>query len=181
MQECSFMLSVTVIPSTSLNESIRTSNEIAEAFKQFPEVDTTVAMIGRAEQGETADVNYMEIYTALKPEEDWTTGRSMKQLQEAMEETLEEAVPNVVAGYTHPIQMRVEELISGVRATLALKLNGEDLAELDRISGELKNVLATVPGVSDLSLEANLGKQTEERRVGKECVSTCRSRWSTDP
>src|SRR3546814_2525795 len=49
-------------------------------------------------------------------------------------------------------------LISGVRATLALKLYGEDLAELDRISGELKNVLATVPGVADLSLEANLGK-----------------------
>lgn len=158
MQEGSIMWRVTGIPSTSLNESIRTSNEIAEAFKQFPEVDTTVAMIGRAEQGETADVNYMEIYTALKPEEDWTTGRSMKQLQEAMEETLEEAVPNVVAGYTQPIQMRVEELISGVRATLALKLYGEDLAELDRISGELKNVLATVPGVADLSLEANLGK-----------------------
>src|SRR3546814_569782 len=158
MQEGSIMWRVTGIPSTSLNESIRTSNEIAEAFKQFPEVDTTVAMIGRAEQGETADVNYMEIYTALKPEEDWTTGRSMKQLQEAMEETLEEAVPNVVAGYTQPIQMRVEELISGVRATLALKLYGEDLAELDRISGELKNVLATVPGVADLSLEANRGK-----------------------
>src|SRR3546814_4926506 len=63
-----------------------------------------------------------------------------------------------LAGYTQPIQMRVEELISGVRATLALKLYGEDLAELDRISGELKNVLATVPGVADLSLEANLGK-----------------------
>ena len=158
MQEGSIMWRVTGIPSTSLNESIRTSNEIAEAFKQFPEVDTTVAMVGRAEQGETADVNYMEIYTALHPEEDWTTGRSMKQLQEAMEETLEEAVPNVVVGYTQPIQMRVEELISGVRATLALKLYGEDLAELDRISGELKNVLATVPGVADLSLEANLGK-----------------------
>src|SRR3546814_9898181 len=54
--------------------------------------------------------------------------------------------------------MGVEERISGVRATLALKLYVEDLAELDRISGELKNVLATVPGVADLSLEANLGK-----------------------
>src|SRR3546814_490565 len=100
----------------------------------------------------------MEIYTALKPEEDWTTGRSMKQLQEAMEETLEEAVPNVVAGYTQPIQMRVEELISGVRATLALKLYGEDLAELDSISGELKNFLATYTGVADLSPTANQGK-----------------------
>ena len=100
----------------------------------------------------------MEIYTALTPEEDWTTGRSIKELEEAMQETLEEVVPNVVPGYTQPIQMRVEELISGVRATLALKLYGEDLAELDRISSQLKPVLAGIDGVADLSLEANVGK-----------------------
>ena len=121
-------------------------------------VASTLAMIGRAEKGETADVNYMEIYTALKPEDQWTSGRDIKQLEEAMQETLEEVVPNVVPGYTQPIQMRVEELISGVRATLALKLYGEDLAELDRLSGQLKTVLGQVPGVADLSLEANVGK-----------------------
>jgi cobalt-zinc-cadmium resistance protein CzcA len=115
-------------------------------------------MIGRAEKGETADVNYMEIYTALTPQETWTSGRSIKELEEAMQETLEEVVPNVVPGFTQPIQMRVEELISGVRATLALKLYGEDLGELDRISAELKTVLAGIDGVADLSLEANLGK-----------------------
>lgn len=158
LQEGSIMWRVTGIPSTSLDESIRTSNTIAEAFKKFPEVETTLAMIGRAEKGETADVNYMEIYTALTPEEDWTTGRSIKDLEEAMQETLEEVVPNVVPGYTQPIQMRVEELISGVRATLALKLYGEDLAELDRLSAQLKTVLAGINGVADLSLEANLGK-----------------------
>ena len=158
LQEGSIMWRVTGIPSTSLDESIRTSNTIAEAFKKFPEVETTLAMIGRAEKGETADVNYMEIYTALKPEEDWQTGRSIKELEVAMQETLEEVVPNVVPGYTQPIQMRVEELISGVRATLALKLYGEDLAELDRLSAQIKPVLASINGVADLSLEANLGK-----------------------
>src|SRR3546814_17595841 len=75
-----------------------------------------------------------------------------------MQETLEKVVPNVVPGYTQPIQMRVEELISGVRATLALKLYGEDLEELDRISAQLKTALGKVPGVADLSLEANVGK-----------------------
>ena len=158
LQEGSIMWRVTGIPSTSLDESIRTSRVIADAFKKFPEVDTTLAMIGRAEKGETADVNYMEIYTALKPESEWTSGRSIKDLETAMQETLEQVVPNVVPGYTQPIQMRVEELISGVRATLALKLYGEDLGELDRLSGQLKSVLATVPGVADLSLEANVGK-----------------------
>ena len=158
LQEGSIMWRITGIPSTSLDESIRTSKTISDAFKQFPEVDTTVAMIGRAEKGETADVNYMEIYTALKPEGEWTAGRDIKQLESAMQETLEKVVPNVVPGYTQPIQMRVEELISGVRATLALKLYGEDLAELDRLSGRIKSVLAKVPGVADLSLEANVGK-----------------------
>lgn len=158
LQEGSIMWRVTGIPSTSLDESIRTSKTIADAFKKFPEVETTLAMIGRAEKGETADVNYMEIYTALHPEGDWETGRSIKELEEAMQETLEEVVPNVVPGYTQPIQMRVEELISGVRATLALKLYGEDLTELDKRSAQVKEVLENIPGVADLSLEANVGK-----------------------
>ena len=158
LQEGSIMWRVTGIPSTSLNESIRTSNTIAAAFKKFPEVETTLAMIGRAEKGETADVNYMEIYTALKPQDEWTSGRDINQLEADMQKTLEQVVPNVVPGYTQPIQMRVEELISGVRATLALKLYGADLGELDKLSGRLKSVLDKVPGVADLSLEANIGK-----------------------
>ena len=85
-----------------------------------------------------------------------------------MQETLEEVVPNVVPGYTQPIQMRVEELISGVRATLALKLYGEDLGELDRLSAQLKAVLAKVPGVADLSLEANVGKPQIRIQVNRE-------------
>jgi heavy metal efflux system protein len=168
LQEGSIMWRVTGIPSTSLNESIRTSNRISEAFKQFPEVETTLAMIGRAEKGETADVNYMEIYTALKPEDEWTSGRDIKELEQAMQETLEEVVPNVVPGFTQPIQMRVEELISGVRATLALKLYGEDLGKLDELSGRIKNVLANVPGVADLSLEANIGKPQIRIRVDRD-------------
>ena len=158
MQEGSIMWRVTGIPSTSLKESIRTSEAIAQAFKEFPEVESTIAMIGRAEKGETADVNYMEIYTALTPQSGWANGRTIQQLEDDMQETLERVVPNVVPSYTQPIQMRVEELISGVRATLALKLYGPDLAELDRLSGQIKGALSIVPGAADLSLEANVGK-----------------------
>ena len=168
LQEGSIMWRVTGIPSTSLDESIRTSKQISDAFKKFPEVETTLAMIGRAEKGETADVNYMEIYTALTPEKQWKAGRTIKQLEDDMQETLEQVVPNVVPGYTQPIQMRVEELISGVRATLALKLYGEDLNELDRLSAEIKPVLAGIGGVADLSLEANVGKPQIRIEVDRE-------------
>jgi cobalt-zinc-cadmium resistance protein CzcA len=171
LQEGSIMWRVTSIPSTSLDESIAVSKKIADAFKKFPEVETTLAMIGRAEKGETADVNYMEIYTALKPEMEWTKGRSIQQLDELMLETLEKVVPTTVPSFTQPIQMRVEELISGVRATLALKLYGEDLGELDRQSQTIKNVLAKVPGVADLSLEANIGKPQIKIQVNREALA----------
>ncbi|MEQ8166115.1 MAG: efflux RND transporter permease subunit, partial [Alphaproteobacteria bacterium] len=81
---------------------------------------------------------------------------------------LEEVVPTAVIAFTQPIQMRVEELISGVRATLAAKLYGEDLGELDRLSQEIKNAIASVPGVADLSLEANLGKPQVRIQVDRE-------------
>ena len=158
LQEGSIMWRITSIPSTSLEKSIAISKDVSKVLAEFPEVNTTLAMIGRAEKGETADVNYMEIYTELKPHDEWDSGRSIEELADAMREALEEAVPTAVIAFTQPIQMRVEELISGVRATLAAKLYGEDLGELDRLSQAIKNAIGQVPGVADLSLEANLGK-----------------------
>ena len=158
LQEGSIMWRVTSIPSASLDQSIEISKDIENALSKFPEVKTTVAMIGRAEKGETADVNYMEIYTELNPVEEWPEKRSVPDLAEAMREELEVVVPTAVVAFTQPIQMRVEELISGVRATLAAKIYGEDLSELDRLSEEVKDVIAGVDGVADLSLEANVGK-----------------------
>lgn len=171
LQEGSIMWRVTSIPSTSLDESIRVSERIAQALKQFPEVSTTLAMIGRAEKGETADANYMEIYTELKPTEQWGTGRSIEQLAEAMREALEQAVPTTLVAFTQPIQMRVEELISGVRATLAAKIYGPDLQELDRLSRQVKEAIERVPGVADLSLEANLGKPQVRIQVDREALA----------
>lgn len=158
LQEGSIMWRVTSIPSASLEQSIDISIDIENALSEFPEVKTTVAMIGRAEKGETADVNYMEIYTELKPEDEWPGDRDIEELAEAMRERLEIVVPTAVVAFTQPIQMRVEELISGVRATLAAKIYGEDLAELDRLSQQVKDIVASIDGVADLSLEANVGK-----------------------
>ncbi len=75
-----------------------------------------------------------------------------------MQAALEKTAPTAVIAATQPIQMRIEELISGVRATLALKIYGDDLNTLDRLSGQMKEVLEKVPGAADLSLEANKGK-----------------------
>ena len=168
LQEGSIMWRVTSIPSASLEQSIKISKDIENALTEYPEVKTTVAMIGRAEKGETADVNYMEIYTELNPVDEWPEDISVPELADRMREDLETVVPTAVVAFTQPIQMRVEELISGVRATLATKIYGEDLEELDRLSEEIKNAIADVEGVADLSLEANVGKPQIRIKVNRE-------------
>lgn len=159
LQEGSIMFRVVGIPSTSLEESIRVATKMEEKLREkYPQVTAVLATIGRAEKGETADVNYMEVLLVLKPQDEWSTRQSFVELGQEMQEYLEEAVPTAVFGATQPIQMRVDELISGVRATLALKVYGEDLDVIDGLAAQLKAVIGKVPGVADLSAEANKGK-----------------------
>jgi len=172
LREGAIMWRITSIPSASLDESIALSKHVAERIQAtFPEVETTLAMIGRAEKGETADVNYMEVYTPLKPRAAWRDGQTLETIEAEMQQALTDALPTAVVSYTQPIQMRIEELISGVRATLALKIYGDDLDQLDRVSAQLKDVLATVPGVADLSLEANIGKPQIRIEVDRDALA----------
>jgi cobalt-zinc-cadmium resistance protein CzcA len=113
----------------------------------------------------------MEVYTELLPYEDWPADRDFDDLREDMEARLKEVAPASVIAFTQPIQMRVEELISGVRATLAVKVYGPDLAGLDRLSQQIKGVISDVPGVEDLSLEANLGKPQVRIEVNRSQLS----------
>ncbi|SEF33596.1 CusA/CzcA family heavy metal efflux RND transporter [Variovorax sp. NFACC27] len=172
LQEGTIQFRVTGIPSTSLDESIRVSHTVsAELHKQFPQIRSVLATIGRAEGGETTDVNYMEFNLDTKPPKEWPEQISYGKLASNMQEALEKVVPTAVFGATQPIQSRVEELISGVRATLALKLYGEDLATLDRLTAKIQGVLGKVPGVADLSAEANKGKPQLIIKVNREAAS----------
>ena len=172
LQEDAIMFRVIGIPSTSLDESIRVANVMdASLRKQYPQVKSVLATIGRAEKGETADVNYMEVLLDLKPQDQWPTKQSFAALGREMQEFLEAEVQTAVFGATQPIQMRVEELISGVRATLALKIYGEDLDKLEELSAKLKTVVAGVPGVADLSAEANKGKPQMVIKVDRQAAA----------
>lgn len=171
LQEGGIIFRVVSIPSTSLDESIRISHQMEATLKQFPQTASATAMIGRAEKGETADVNYMEILVNLKPADTWPKKVALPDLVTEMREKMELAAPASVISATQPIQMRVEEMISGVRATLAVKLYGDDLTTLDRLSGQIKTVLAGIPGVDDLSLEANKGKPQLTINVNRDAAA----------
>jgi heavy metal efflux system protein len=169
LQEGAIMFRVTGIPSTSLEESIRVSERMNKLLRErFPQTTSVLAMIGRAEKGETADVNYMEVLIDVTPASQWPTRMTMPELSDEMKDMLEEEIPTVVVSATQPIQMRVEELISGVRATLALKIYGPELETLDSLAVQMKTSLERVEGVADLSAEANKGKPQIILRVKRE-------------
>ncbi|MGC2517696.1 MAG: CusA/CzcA family heavy metal efflux RND transporter [Burkholderiales bacterium] len=168
LQEGAFLWRVISIPSASLDESVALSKRVEAALGAFPEVTTALAMIGRSEKADTEDVNSIEIYVGLKPREEWTEGRSIDGLAGAMRESLEKVAPTAMIALTQPIQMRVEELISGVRAPLAAKIYGEDLGVIGRLASEVKNAVAQVPGATELSLEANTGKPQVRIAVDRE-------------
>ena len=164
LREGEIMFRVIGIPSTSLDESVRVSKRIATELHALPQTESVLATVGRAERGETEDMSYMEVLVKLKPSQHAET----EELSRKMQAALEKAIPNAAFLPTQPIQMRVEELIAGVRATLALKIYGPDLPTLDRLASEMQRVLADVPGVTDLSAEANKGKPQLIVRVNRD-------------
>jgi cobalt-zinc-cadmium resistance protein CzcA len=170
LNEQEIMFRVTSIPATSLDESIRLSKIGEDIVRGYPQTSHATAMIGRAERGEVADVNYMEILVELKPQDQWPEAISYPELSHRMTESLERALPTSVIAQTQPIQMRVEELISGVRSPLALKIYGDDLATLERLSQQAKKVLEGTPGATGTSLEANRGKPQLVIRVDREAA-----------
>lgn len=165
LQEQDIILRIKSIPSASLQESIAVSERVASSLRSFPEVRDSLAMIGRAERGETEDVSSMEVLVRLRSEESKTNYRD---LAERFTTRLSADIPEVAVSATQPIQSRVEELISGVRAPLAAKIYGDDLATLDRLTAEIKEVIGQTPGAADLSLEANAGKPQIRIAVDRE-------------
>lgn len=172
LQEGSFVFRVGSIPSTSLEQSIKVARQAEKVLLEFPQVQTALSLIGRAERGdEASDINKFEILVALKPRQEWPQKIGYAELSREMQESLEQAIPTSVIGATQPIQMRMEELISGVKASLAVKLYGSDLDTLEQLSENIKAVLKTVPGVRDLSLEANKGKSQIVIKVNREAAA----------
>lgn len=171
LQEGTFLFRIDSIPSTSLTESIAVSKRAEGILLKFPEVRTTVGLVGRAESGEPEDVNHIELLVDLKDRSSWKRSMSYAELSDAMQAELERALPTALVATGQPIQTRVDELISGIKAPLSLKVYGDDLATLDRLSGQIKTVLESVNGVTDLALEANRGKPQVTISVDREAAA----------
>ena len=142
-------------PGSSLTETIETTTKIERIVKsEFPEVKTIISRIGVADvPTDPMPMDIADVFVILKPSDEWTSASSKEELLDKMKEAVS-IVPGVNFEFTQPIEMRFNELLTGVREDVAIKLFGEDLDILASKAEEMGKIIASVPGVADMKVEA---------------------------
>jgi len=158
LDEGDLAVQVQQLPSVSLNQSISTVTEVEKVLMEFPEVRTVISKTGRAEVAtDPMSIDFSDLYVGLKPKDEWQTTINKTELVKIMSEALEKRVPNALVSFSQPIELRVAELISGVRSDVAIKLFGDDLGVLKENADEIVRVVQTIPGAEDVKAEATSG------------------------
>ncbi|TLP79780.1 CusA/CzcA family heavy metal efflux RND transporter [Maribacter sp. ACAM166] len=142
-------------PGSSLSETIETTTKIEQIVKaKFPEVKTVISRIGVADvPTDPMPMDIADVFAILKPSDEWTSASSKSELVELIKKEIS-IIPGVNYEFTQPIEMRFNELITGVREDVAIKLFGEDLNVLASKATEMGKIIAKVPGVADMKVEA---------------------------
>lgn len=171
LEEGSILYRATLAPSAGLNESIRTATELEKIVKTFPEVADVVSKTGRAEAGgDPEPVNNIEAIITLKPEKEWKTGRDKAKLTEAVEEKFSK-YPGVAFNFSQPIANRVDELLSGVKAQLAVQLFGDDLDQLVATAEQIQRTVSSVRGAEDVQTEQVTGQPQLQIKIDRGAIA----------
>ncbi|MBL7214300.1 MAG: efflux RND transporter permease subunit [Phycisphaerae bacterium] len=158
LEEGSILIGVTMAPSTSLEKGTEIIQSLEKNIIKFREVEEVISRIGRPEAGSHPHpVNYSEIHIELKEKKDWEDYKNKKQLVNALNESLS-SYPGIQLNFTQPIQNAFDELLSGIKAQVAIKLFGEDLNVLRDKSTEIRNAIDNIPGLVDLAVEQSFGQ-----------------------
>jgi len=153
LEEGTINLRVTLAPSANLQTALSVAPKLEAQILAFPEVTYALSRIGRAEVGgDPEPVSNIEIYIGLKPVSEWTSASNRRELQALMQEQLE-AHPGLLFTFSQPIATRVDELLSGVKAQLAIKLFGSELGALATKAREIEQVVKQVAGTTDVAME----------------------------
>ncbi|HEX5009351.1 MAG TPA: CusA/CzcA family heavy metal efflux RND transporter [Planctomycetota bacterium] len=171
LDEGSLLVRATLPASVSLDEAMRLARGIERRFMAFPEVTLCVSKIGRAELGGDPEaVSNDEIYVALKPRDEWTTAHDKAALVSALRASVAD-VPGVDFIFSQTIQLRVDELISGISADIAIKIFGDDTTVLKQKADEVSAAVADVPGTADLAVEQVEGEKLLQIRIRRDQIA----------
>lgn len=159
LDEGSLLIAATKDPTISLSRSVAMQDALERTVRLSPEVTTVVSRVGRAEIGsDPMGVNQADVFVMLKPRDQWRPGLTKDSLEREITERLEEGVPGIAIGMTQPMQMRLDELISGVRADLAIKIFGDDPIVTRAVAEQVAGVVRSVPGADEVQIEQTAGQ-----------------------
>lgn len=171
LDEGSIAVNVVRLPNASLAGSVEVAGMIEKRLLKYPEVATVVSKSGRAEISEDPmGPEQTDVFVMLRPRKEWRTGRTKAKLVEAMSADLA-AIPGLRAAFSQPIALRVNELISGVKSDLAVKLFGPDLAVLKGIADRAAAATSGVAGARDVKVEQVSGMEEVEVRLDREAMA----------
>ena len=158
------------IPSTSLPQGVAVSEEVERTLKTFPEVERVVTNLGRPHDAtETMALNLGDVYITLKPRREWRA-RSLDDLIERMDGALAE-IPGLGFEFSAPMRMRLDEVISGVRSDLGIKIYGDSLPLLQEKAAAIERVVAGIDGAADVSVGVSAGAMQLEVDVDRMAVA----------
>jgi cobalt-zinc-cadmium resistance protein CzcA len=155
LDEGDFAVETRLLPGSGLDKTIEVSQKSAEVLiDHFPEVIKVVGKIGTSEiPMDPMPLEACDLMIILKDKHEWTSAKSRDELAEKMQEQLEEHMPGVTFGFQQPIQMRFNELMTGARQDVVLKIYGEDLDQLAVYARKLGNICSKVRGAEDVYVE----------------------------
>jgi cobalt-zinc-cadmium resistance protein CzcA len=158
LDEGDFVIQPVLKTGTSLSKTIEITSKMEQILiSKFPEVDKIVSRIGAAEvPTDPMSMEEIDMIIKLKPRKTWTSAQSKEQLADRFKEALS-AIPGIDYEFTQPIEMRFNELITGVRSDIAIKIFGDDLEYIDKKASEIKALIDGIPGASDIILEKTAG------------------------
>lgn len=159
LEEGDLLIEALRLPSATLEGSVAMSTQIENIVKKHPQVRTVFSKTGRPEiANDVMGVRQTDVWVLLKPVEEWPEAITRDQLIEQLSEELNNNVPGVAFGFTQPIEMRVDELVAGVKADVAVLLYGDDTEVLGEKGKKIESVLQTISGAVDVKADyqANL-------------------------
>ncbi len=157
-------------PSAALAQGIAVSEDVERTLRSLPEVARVVTNLGRPHEAtETMALNQGDVYVTFKPKREWRDG-SLDALIERMDSALAE-IPGLDYEFSAPMRMRLDEVISGVRTDLGVKLYGDSLPLLQEKAAEVERVIAAVPGAEDVSVGASAGAMQLEVDLDRAAIA----------
>ncbi len=151
LDEGDLLVEVNRLPSATLEDSIPLTTRIEQVLGEFPEVKTVFCKTGRPEiANDIMGVQQTDVWVMLKPHSKWPEGVTRDDLVTRMSEALTAAVPGANFGFSQPIEMRVDELVAGVKADVAVLVYGDDLDTLGSLGKKIEGVLRDIPGAADV-------------------------------